>query len=170
MGTPRKQRRKFARPKHPWQTERIAEEKELCLKYGLNNRREVWKAKSKLARIRDQAKKLLALKGEEAEKQRKELIAKLNIWGIKIKTLDDILALDVTSLLGRRLQTVVFRKALANTPKQARQFITHNHVFVCNHKVSTPSYIVLAKEEDLVKLADDIQVEKGVTEKTSEEG
>jgi small subunit ribosomal protein S4 len=170
MGTPRKQRRKYVRPTHPWLIERITEENELCKKYGLKNKKEIWKAKSRLARIRDQAKKLLAQKGEMADRQKKELIVKLNVWGINVKSLDDILALDVNSLLERRLETVVFRRGITSSPGQARQMIVHNHVYVGSHKVSIPSYIVLAKEEDSVRLADDIKVEKRVTEEAKEAG
>jgi small subunit ribosomal protein S4 len=170
MGTPRKQRRKYTRPAHPWQMERITAEKEICVKYGLKTKTELWKAQSKLARIRDQAKKLLALKGEKADKERRELINKMVAWGIKVGSTDDILALDVTALLERRLESVVFRKGLSSTLKQARQFIVHNHVYVGSHKVSVPSYIVLASEEDNVRLVEGIKVEKGVREETKEAG
>jgi small subunit ribosomal protein S4 len=168
MGTPKKQRRKFTRPTHPWQMERITEENELCKTYGLKNKKEIWKAKSRLGRIRDQAKRLLAQKGEKSDEQRRELISKLGIWGVGAKSLDDILGLDVTKLLERRLQTVIVRRGLATTPKQARQLIIHNHVFVGSHKVSVPSYIVLASEEDTVRIADDIKVDKGVREEAKE--
>jgi small subunit ribosomal protein S4 len=168
MGTPKRQRRKFTRPTHPWLVERITEEKELCAKYGLKNRKEIWKAKSKLARIRVQGKKLLALTGEQAEKNKKELIEKLNVWGIKVTSIDDILALDTMALLDRRLETVVFRKGLTTSPKQARQLIAHNNVYVGSHKVSIPSYIVLAAEEDTVRLADHIKVQKVDSEESKE--
>ena len=160
MGAPRKHRRKFSRPKHPWKTDRIKEEKELCMKYGLRNKREVWKTKSKLGRIREQARRLLALTGEEAEKEKGDLITKLNTWGIKIKSVDDVLGLTVEDLLERRLQSVIHRKGLTNTSKQARQFIVHNHVFVGGYTVNVPSYIVRAGEEDAVRLVDNIKVEQ----------
>ncbi|MBD3387565.1 MAG: 30S ribosomal protein S4 [Candidatus Altiarchaeales archaeon] len=162
MGTPRKQRRSFTRPKHPWRTERIQEERELCKKYGLTNKREAWRAKSDLGRVRQQARRLLADTTEEAEKEKREMIAKLNRWGIDIKSVDDVLGLSVEDLLERRLQSIVYRRGYANTPKQARQFIVHNHVYVGSHKVSVPGYIVLAGEEEKVRLADNIKVEKSV--------
>ncbi|MFH1055352.1 MAG: 30S ribosomal protein S4 [Candidatus Altiarchaeota archaeon] len=170
MGTPRKQRRKYARPSHPWKMVRITEEKELCVKYGLKNKKEVWKIRSQLGRIREQAKRLMAQAGLESEKQKKDLIAKLNSWGIKVGSIDDVLGLGAESILERRLETVVYRKGLTNTPKQARQFITHNHVYVGNHKVSIPSYIVLASEEDTVRLSDEIKVEKSAAEEVKEGG
>jgi len=158
MGTPRKQRRKYARPKHPWNMERITEEKELCVKYGLKNKTELWRAKTELGRIRTQAKSLLAATGEEAELETKQLIEGLSRIGIKISGVDDALGLEVSNLLERRLQSMVFRKGLANTPKQARQFIVHNHVYVGNHRVTAPGYMVHAKEEDIIHLCDKMKV------------
>jgi small subunit ribosomal protein S4 len=168
MGTPRKHRRKFTRPKHPWKTDRINEEKELCVKYGLRNKKEVWKAKSMLGRIREHARRLLALSGEEAEKEKKDLMDKLNRLGISIKSVDDILGLTVENLLDRRLQSVVHSKGFANTPKQARQFIVHNHISVGSHRVSVPGYMVRAAEEDNVKLNDIIKVEQGAARDAAE--
>ena len=170
MGTPRKQRRKFSRPSHPWKMERVTDEKELCRKYGLKNKRELWKTQSILGRIREQAKRLMASAGDESEKERGELLAKLKGWGINVNTNDEILGLGVDSILDRRLQSVVHSKGLANTPKQARQFITHDHVFVGGHVVSIPGYIVLAGEEDSVRLADDIKVEQSVRKEVEEAG
>ena len=61
--------------------------------------------------------------------------------------LDDILGLTMESLFARRLQTIVYLKGFANTPKQARQFITHGHISISGKKVTIPSYIVKAGEE-----------------------
>lgn len=171
MGTPRKQRRKYSRPTHPWRLERITEEKELCVKYGLKNKKEIWKIRSKLARIRDQAKLLLAASGDKAEKDKSDLIAKLNVWGIPVRSIDDILALDATALLDRRLQSVVLRRGIAKTPKEARQYIAHKHIWVGAHKITIPSYIVLASEEETVRLADEIaKVKEGVGKEVKEAG
>jgi small subunit ribosomal protein S4 len=171
MGTPGKQRRKYSRPTHPWKLERITEETEICAKYGLKNKREIWKTRSRLARIRDQAKSLLTLTGEEAEAKKRELISKMNVWGINAKTVDDILALDVNSLLDRRLESVVFRKGLAKTYRQARQYIVHNHVFVGSHKVSIPGYVVLAAEEESVRLSEELlKVKESGGEEVKEAG
>lgn len=140
--------------------ERITEEKELCIKYGLKNKTELWKVKTELGRIRTQAKKLLVLSGEEADKERNELMGRLNKLGITVNQIDDVLGMDVSNLLERRLQTVVLRKGLANTPKQARQFIIHNHIWVGKHRVTVPSYMVLSSEEDNIRLTDKMQVVK----------
>ena len=70
----------------------------------------------------------------------------------KDATLDDVLSLTVQDILERRLQTVVWRKGLARTIKQARQFIVHGHVYVNGRRVTVPSYWVKRGEERHVTL------------------
>jgi small subunit ribosomal protein S4 len=65
-------------------------------------------------------------------------------------TLDDVLTLNVRELSERRLQTLVYRKGLANTQKQARQFIVHGHIGLNGRKITIPGYIVKKGEEEKV--------------------
>jgi small subunit ribosomal protein S4 len=153
MGDPRKQRRKDERPPHLWKAARMLEESELCKKYGLKSMTELWKAKTKVKRIREQARKLLGKSDEKAQAETKELLAKLSRLGIiDAKTIEEVLALKVENLLDRRLQTMVFRKNLAATLKQARQLVIHDHVIIGNNVVSIPSYMVPRDEEDKIKV------------------
>ncbi len=61
--------------------------------------------------------------------------------------LDSVLSLTINDLLSRRLQTLVFKKGLARTINQARQFITHNHIAINNQIINVPSYLVPSEEE-----------------------
>lgn len=159
MGDPKKQRRKYKRPQHLWKTERITEENELFKKYGLKNKKEIWRAKSAVGRFRQQARILLGSSGEEAEKEKKELITKLNKLGIlQTKSVEDILALTVSDLLEHRLQTLVYRKGLANTIKQARQLVVHGHVLIGENIVNIPGYPVVRDEEEKIRIVEGIQV------------
>jgi len=58
MGHPRKRRKKFSKPSHPWQSDRIEKEKILETEYGFKNKKEIWKLQSKLRRFTKQAKKI----------------------------------------------------------------------------------------------------------------
>ncbi len=159
MGDPKKQRRKYKRPQHLWKTERITEESELFKKYGLKNKMEIWRAKSTVGRFRKQARVLLGSSGEEAEKEKNELVAKLNRLGVlKTKSVEDILALSVSDLLERRLQTMVYRKGLVSTIRQARQFIVHGHVIVGKNIIDAPRYHVLKTEEEQIGVREGMQV------------
>jgi ribosomal protein S4 len=64
--------------------------------------------------------------------------------------MEDVLSLTVKDILDRRLQTIVYNQGLTKSVKQARQFIVHGHIFVGDKKVTIPSYLVLAGEEDKI--------------------
>ncbi len=149
MGTVRRLRRKYSGPSHPWEAERIEEEKKLIKEYGLKNKKEIWKMNSKLRNLKRQAKNLIADRSEQARKEEKLLLERLANLGILSEgsTLDDILEINIRQLLNRRLQSVVLSKSLARTSKQARQMIIHGHINVNNSKTNIPSYLVRTSEE-----------------------
>ena len=132
-----------------WTTDQLNAELYIMGSYGLRNKRELWKAGTEVARIRNQARALLALSAElRAEKERR-LLNFLNRLGLAREgaTLDDILNLKIEDLLERRLQTIVMRKTGTGSPYQARQVVSHGHVSIGNRKVNIPGYIVKAEEE-----------------------
>jgi small subunit ribosomal protein S4 len=154
MGDPKFQRKKYRRPKMPWRADVLAAELELMGKYGLRNKRELWKAQGELSRIRRQARLLLAADPETRAERERVLLASLVKRGLISPgaKIDDILSLKVDDLLERRLQTVVWRKGLASTPHQARQYIVHGHITVGGRVVRTPGYLVGREEERTVGL------------------
>jgi small subunit ribosomal protein S4 len=151
MGDPKKQSNKFQKPMHPWNKARLEQEKPLMQKYGLETKKELWKATSKLKTFKQNAKRLVALKGTQAELERTQMFEKLKAYGLVASgNLDDILGLQSEQILDRRLQTIVLKKGLARTIKQARQMITHRHVTVNGIKVTAPSYFVKIADEHTV--------------------
>ena len=66
-------------------------------------------------------------------------------------TIDDVLGLEVRSILDRRLQTIVYKKGLARSIKQARQFITHGHIMVNGKVITSPGYLVKIDEEQFIE-------------------
>ncbi|MEM0129947.1 MAG: 30S ribosomal protein S4 [Thermoplasmatales archaeon] len=160
MGDPKKIRKKFETPRHPFEGERIKSENKVLRSYGLKNKRELWKAQSELRKYRANARDLqarLRLGDPVAQQTMKSMVGRLARYGILTEnaTADDILALSVQSFLERRLQTVVLRKGLARTPEMARQLIVHGHISVGEKKVTIPSYKVLKSEEADVGYAQD---------------
>ena len=150
----KRQRKKYETPYRPWDKARIETEKQLLKDYGLKNKREIWKAQALLRKYRRLARELT---GKQDKEKDRILIEKLTKLGILAKdgTLDNVLGLTVEDFLNRRLQTVISKKNLANTPKQARQFITHGQVLIDNRKITYPSYIVPIDEEEklIVKIS-----------------
>src|SRR3989344_8767310 len=121
MGDPKKSRKKFNSPPHPWIRERIEEERGLVKEYGLKNKREIWKMESMVKDYRDQAKKLISLHTAQSAKERQLLLEKLRKYGLVKDTnsLDPVLDLTLRDILERRLQTQDFRKGLAHSPHAA---------------------------------------------------
>lgn len=155
MGDPKLKRKTFRKPMHPWQKERIEREIELLKTFGLKNKRELWKVDSLLKKFMRQAKRLIALHGPQAEKEEKELLGRMRKFGYLSGEgkLEDVLSLDVKDFLERRLATLVQKRQLARTVRQARQFIVHNHIMVGGHTVSAPSYLVTVEEEGSICFA-----------------
>jgi small subunit ribosomal protein S4 len=154
LGDPKFSRAKYERPSHPWEGERIKAENDLLKKYGLKNKKELWRSQFVLRRFRQRARELQArvrTGDKQAEKEREELLRRLGRLGLlplEGTTLDDVLALDVEAVLSRRLQTLTFLKGLAFTPRQARQFIVHGHVSISGRRVTIPGYVVSRTEEN----------------------
>ena len=163
--------KRYETPNHPFQGERIAQEGDLVGRYGLQSKEELWRAQSELRNYRREARRLIGeAQGDLtiAEAAGEEFLARLRRYGI-LSEGDDIsrvLGLDVTDILERRLQTVVYRQGLASTAKQARQFIVHGHVTVDDARVTRPSKAVEITEEDSITfdetspLADELHPER----------
>ncbi len=154
MGDPRKTRKKYSKPRHPWQKIRIEKDKLVSKKYGLKNKQEIWKAASELKRYTSQAKRLIGLKNEQVEKEKKQLLQRLHKYGLvgAEAKIEDVLSLNIEHILDRRLQTVVYKRGLARSAKQARQFIVHGHVTLEGKRIAVPSYIVTNKDMESISI------------------
>lgn len=149
----RKQHKTYDVPMKKWDATRLESEAEVMKKFGLKNKRQLWKAKSMLRRFRTTAKTLFSSNNEAAERKKKELIDKLVRYGLLSEgaAIDDVLPMTVEQLLGRQLQFIVKSKGLAVSPKQARQLIVHGHIAIGDARVTRPSYMVSVEEEKTVK-------------------
>ncbi len=176
MGDPSKPRKQWAKPLQVWQSERIGDEKALTKEFGLKNKKEIWRAEFMLRNFQKQAKSLIALSGPQVDTEKKQLMHKLADLGIleEDADLNSVLTLTVRDILQRRLQTIVFKKGLAKTPRQARQFISHELITVSSKTVAVPGILIKKSQEAEVeidassKLADPMHPER-VQEKPKEE-
>jgi len=147
----KRQRKKYERPRKPWDKERILREREILKTFGLRRKKEIRRAEALLRKYRRMARELAAKKDMEKEKM---IVKKLANFGLlqENASLDDILSLTLENVLERRLQTVVFRKGLSTTAKQARQLIVHGKVRFNDRKNIYPSYLVKKEEEDKIQV------------------
>lgn len=178
MGDPRYPRRAWRKPKRPLNYDLKMDELKTLGGFGLRTKRELWKARTELSRLRQQARSLLAL-GEEARGEREPvLIRSLERIGL-VKPgsgLDDVLNLQVNDVLARRLQSIVMKKMDFRTPYQARQAVVHGHIMIGERIVDIPSYTVTVDEEASVRLlpgsplAEVLEANKRLAESSDAEG
>ena len=166
----------YSRPKRPFDKERIIEEAEIKKKFGLKNKKEIWKSDAKVKAMREKAKKLIGADEVNQEK----LFDQLRKMGLNVNSIPDALSLVKEDFLKRRLQSVLVKKNLATTQKSARQLITHKKVLVNGKVVDSPSYIVPVSLENKISLkhrkikkkdkeVEDIKIEEQNVESKGEE-
>jgi len=152
----KRQRKKYQKPLKPWDRERIQAERKLIERYGLKNKRELWRMQAILRAWRSQARRLLASRGRQAELETRQLLSKLRRYGLvgENATLDDVLGLTLENVLERRLQTIVWRKGLARSARHARQLIVHGKVVLGGQRVNSPSFLIEKGMENLIEVRD----------------
>lgn len=147
----KKLKKQYETPNEGWNEERINREDQLSEEYGLKNKREVYKAQSHLRDLRRQARKLATV---EDETQREEFVNRVHRLGLirEDDGLEDVLSLNVTDILNRRLQTAVNRRGFSDTANEARQLVVHGHIYIDGQRVSEPGYLLTQEEEKQVEL------------------
>src|SRR3989344_4358822 len=155
--------KQFERPRKAFDIVRIKSENKIVTRYGLKNKKEIWKARAKLNRIRKRAKKLI--NADQGVQQ--EFVDKLNKLGFKIENVVDVLALTEEDILKRRLQSVLVEKIIATTHNGARQLITHKHTMIKGKIVNIPSYQVNTEEEKKIKLLQKNKKSKLIVEESN---
>merc|ERR1712020_239459 len=144
---PTKYSKNYTTPRRPFEKARLDQELKLIGEYGLRNKREVWRVKYTLAKIRTAARELLTLEEKDPRRlfEGNALLRRLVRIGVldegKMK-LDYVLGLKVEDFLERRLQTQVFKLGLAKSIHHARVLIRQRHIRVRRQVVNIPSFIV----------------------------
>jgi len=156
----KRQQKKYEKPLRPWDKGRIETEKKLKQDYGLRRKKEIWRAESILRNYRRLARNLAAKRDKPKEKILLDKLVKIGL--IKPEaSLDNVLALQIESILERRLQTLVFRRGLAHSAKQARQFIIHGHIALDGKRIKWPSTIVPLSEDGKISFYEKSKIRMG---------
>jgi small subunit ribosomal protein S9e len=145
-------------PRKPFDKERLAAELNIVGRYGLRNKREIWRVQYTLAKLRKAARELLTL--DERDPRRLfegdaliRRISKLGLLKEGQRKLDYVLGLTVDQFLERRLQTVVVAKGLAKSVHHSRVLIRQRHIAVGKQMVNIPSFMVSTSSDKYIKYA-----------------
>merc|ERR1712137_275751 len=127
-------------------------------KYGLKNKREVWRVQLTLAKLRKAARELLTLDEQDPRRlfEGAALMRRMFRYGLlseQENKLDYILGLTINKLMDRRLQTIVYRKGYARSMHHARVLIRQRHIKVGKSLVTIPSFCVRTESEKAVDYA-----------------
>mmetsp|Transcript_71607 Transcript_71607/g.99492 ORF Transcript_71607/g.99492 Transcript_71607/m.99492 type:complete len:110 (-) Transcript_71607:204-533(-) len=95
-------------PRRPYEKERLDSEMKIIGKYGLKNKREVWRVQLVLARLRKAARELLTLNPRDPRRlfEGSALLRRMYRYGLLSEgenKLDYILGLTIHKLMERRL-------------------------------------------------------------------
>jgi len=172
MGDPKTSRKIWNKPKRPLNYDLMMDELKTLGTFGLKTKRELWKTQTELSRVRFQARSILALRQEDRKRKEPILMQSLSKIGLvdQNSTLDDVLNLQVTDLLSRRLQTIAQKRLYFKTPYQARQAIVHGHVMIGDYVVTIPSYIVKTEEETKIHLISESRFNETLSKPESDLG
>ena len=172
MGDPKTPRKVWNKPKRPLNYDLMMDELKTLGTFGLKTKRELWKTQTELSRVRFEARSILALRQEDRRRKEPILIQSLSKIGLvdQNSTLDDVLNLQVTDLLSRRLQTIAQRKLYFKTPYQARQAIVHGHIMIGDYVVTIPSYVVKTEEETKIHLISESRFNETLSKPESDLG
>merc|ERR1712166_1657816 len=127
-------------------TARISELK-MIGEFGLKNKKEVWRVKLLLAKVRKAARMLLTLEDKDPKRlfEGNVLLRRLVRVGVldeQHMKLDYVLGLKMEDFMERRLQTQVFKLGVAKSVHHARVLIRQRHIRVRKQVVDVPSYVV----------------------------
>ena len=152
MGIAKKIRKKYSTHLKKWDRKIIDEERELIENFSLKNKKEIRRIEFLISKFKRIAKLLNKDDETKNSAQAKAFIKNLKHMGfLKTDSLDDVLIIRKKDVLERRLGTLVYQKQMANTTKQARQFIVHNHIKVSGKVINSPNYLVNKDEEEQIE-------------------
>lgn len=164
MGCVIRRRRLAAHPRNPWEKDRLVKELQLLGNHGLKNKKELWTHLAAARADKKQARTLLiSTNHKEFITQGRALLNRLYKIGLVSsvdfndeedirKCLRDVLNLDISHYLERRLQNLVLKAGLARNIHHARTMIAHKHIVIKGRVINKPAMMVRAENEGHIEI------------------
>merc|ERR1711981_1114425 len=158
----RSQLRNFSKkskpPRRPFEKERLDAELKIIGQFGLKNKREIWRVRLALAKIRSTARTLLTKDEKDPSRifEGQALMRRMIRYGIldeDKQRLDYVLSLNIEDFMERRLQTLVHKRGLAKSIHHARVLIRQKHIRVGRQIVDIPSYMVRVESQPHIEFS-----------------
>jgi small subunit ribosomal protein S9e len=146
-------------PRRPYEKERLDSELAIIGKFGLRNKREVWRVQFTLAKIRKAARELLTLEEKDPRRlfEGAALLRRMARYGLlseNERKLDYVLGLTVKKFMERRLQTRIYKEGgQARSIHHARVLIKQRHIKVGRNLVDAAQFMVRTESEKKIDLA-----------------
>ena len=158
-------KRKIARkPRNPWEKSRIIKELQLVGRFGLRNKRELWTVLAIARKDKEQARRLLiTINKEEFVTEGRALLNRLFRLGLVSgvdfndeedisRCLKEVLNLEVSDYLDRRLQSLVLKAGLARNITHARALITQGQITLDGRVSDKPGMFVRSENEGFIEI------------------
>ncbi|KAI5180970.1 small subunit ribosomal protein S9e [Nematocida sp. AWRm80] len=164
MATPNCSKRARS-PRRPFDSQRLVNEMRYVGEYGLKSKRELRVAEKICFDIKKRARELLIetdqntqmVAGRSLMKRlhKNGLITDINYTDKKeiITHLENILDMEITKFLDRRLQSRVFALGIAKSIHEARVLINHRHILVNGNICDQPGMFVWLKNEGGIEIS-----------------
>merc|ERR1712028_108015 len=145
-------------PRRAYDKERLDSELKMIGTYGLKNKKEIWRVRLILSKVRAVARNLLTMDEKDPRRifEGQALMRRMIRYGIldeDKQRLDYVLSLNIENFMERRLQTLVFKRNLAKSIHHARVLIRQRHIRVGRQIVNVPSFMVRVESQPHIEYA-----------------